>query len=228
MFARIYSRCAAVFAIGLAAGQPFFPGPSMGQSTLPQAPSVHAATSASFISGNATDRASSETLLRQNYLQDLVRRESVSADINDVLKDPRKYGGQKIRIVGTIASGFEYAAIVDLQGKGLGIWPKYEPRIAGFPEYANNFRFPPSVPTTALKPHEFLGYLDWGGGFGHMGATPFQFTIIEMYPADMEKAGKAALKKKYLEFLENRSYDWPIPDLAAEFAVVIHLGCERG
>ena len=214
MFARIYSRCAAVFAIGFAAGQPFFRGRRWDNRhchrNLP-----HATPFTSFISGGRNGRCLQRDVASTKLFARFgTPRTGECAHSNDVLKDPRKYAGQKIRLVGTIASGFEYADILGLQGKGLGILPKCEPRIAGFPGYANAFTFPPSVRTTTRKPHEFLGDLDWGGGFGHMGATWFQFTIIEMYPADMDKADKWH-KEECMNFLENHSFDWPIPDLVS-------------
>ncbi len=127
-------------------------------------------------------------------LQDLVREEPIDADIHTVLKDPRKYADKKLGIVGTVASSFEYAEMIDSRGERLGMWPEYRMLPGAFEprEHRKNGRKSDSAP------EEFLGYLEWGGYFGHLSGWPMQFTIVEVYPTDMEKAKKAEIKKQYL------------------------------
>jgi ligand-binding sensor domain-containing protein len=139
-------------------------------------------------------------------LQDLVREEAVDVDIHKVLQDPRKYADKKLRIVGTIASGFEYAEMVDSRGERLGIWPEYSMLRDNDHAAAKDKK----APAAKSPPQEFLGYLEWGGYYGHIGAWPMQFTIVEVYPTDMDKVKKAETKKQYLMRIEKVSYDWPV------------------
>ena len=109
--------------------------------------------------------------------QDLVNQEPSDTDIHEVLKDPHKFLNKKIRIVGRIASSFEYAEMVDSHGEKLGIWP------GGFNSKLGEF-----IESAGLKkelgsndqPREFLGYLESGGHFGHMGGWSKEFTIVEI------------------------------------------------
>ena len=141
--------------------------------------------------------------------EDLVNQEVTDIDIHEVLKDPHKFLNKKIRIVGRIASSFEYAEMVDSHGEKLGILPEIQLQLGEF------------IAAAGLKkelgsndqPREFLGYLESGGHFGHMGGSSKEFTIVEVYPADADRARKAQIKKQYLEYLEKVTFDTPIPDL---------------
>ncbi len=152
-------------------------------------------------------------------LQDLVRQEAVDVDIHKVLEDPRKYADKKLRIVGTIASSFEYAEMIDSRGEKLGMWPNYRmlQNAFGQPEGHTGDR----KPERPLQ--EFLGYLEWGGHFGHMSAWPMQFTIVEVYPADMDKSRKVEIQKQYLTRVEKESYDWPVSEYLPETAELQRL-----
>lgn len=148
-------------------------------------------------------------------LQDLVREEPIDADIHTVLKDPRRYADKKIRIVGTTASSFEYAEVIDAQGKGLGMWPKHW----AAPQTSYRVAKRPGEKTEQNQLEEYLGYLEWGGYFGHMGGARMQFTIVESYPANASQAEKTKIKKQRLEELEKASYDWPISEWLDNAAV---------
>lgn len=147
-------------------------------------------------------------------LQDLVREEPVDVDIHTVLENPRKYADKKIRIVGTIASSFEYMEMIDSQGERLGMWPK----VSMLQDRSGPAARDKKERTSKSQPQEFLGHLEWGGYFGHLGGWRMQFTIVEVYPADADTAKKAEMKKQYLERLDKAAYDWPISEYLAETA----------
>ncbi len=147
-------------------------------------------------------------IFERSYPADLVRPEPADADIHEVLADPRKYAGKKIRIVGMIESGFEYAQMIDSRGKKLRIWPRTF--------WMRDFIKAEGLEKEfggAKQQNEFIGYLDWRGHFGHMGAWPYEFTIVETYPAGADKARKAEIKRQYLAFLEELATRIAIPDL---------------
>ncbi|MGA2616326.1 MAG: TIGR03067 domain-containing protein [Thermoguttaceae bacterium] len=147
-------------------------------------------------------------IFERSYPADIVRPEPADAEIHEVLADPRKFAGKKIRIVGTIDSGFEYAQMIDSRGKGLRIWPRTF--------WVRDFIKAEGLEKEfggAKQQKEFIGYLDWGGHFGHMGAWPYEFTIVETYPAGADKARRAEIKGRYLKFLEALGTKIAIPDL---------------
>ncbi len=138
--------------------------------------------------------------------QDTVRQKAIDVDIHEVLKNPRTFAGKKIRFTGTIEGSFEYGNILDEKGKRLGIWPSrggmwYVASQAGLigREAARNNR------------REFVGFLDWGGYFGHLGGWRFELHAIEEYPADATAEQKARIKRAFLDYLEKESIQAPIP-----------------
>lgn len=144
-------------------------------------------------------------VLERNYLRDLVLEEPADADIHEVLKDPRKYAGKKVRIVGRVSSG---RSIIDDRDEPLGIAADILRPLWNFTD-AKGVKMELRDET----PKEFLGYLDWGGYFGHMGGWAREFTIIEAYPAGLDRAGRAEIRQRYLKHLEEVDFNNPIPDL---------------
>ncbi len=155
---------------------------------------------------------------QRKYLDQLVREAPIDASIAQVLNDPKKYANQKIRIVGHIASGFEYAHFVDEKSaQPLGVWPSllFANDWSAFVKNMHleqEFSGPRgpdgkvSARDAAAETFEFLGYLEFGG---HFGAT-FQFTPVEQYPKTWDADKKAEVKPAYLKFLETQKPRWPV------------------
>lgn len=73
-----------------------------------------------------TTYASTETARRRLQWQrtpvkELVEQDPVDVDLHTALENPRQYANQKIRFKGRIVSSFEYAEMLDAEGKRLGI-----------------------------------------------------------------------------------------------------------
>ena len=102
--------------------------------------------------------------------------------------------------------------MVDAKGERLGMWPVFR-TLPDAPRPIDKAKKPNG---SATEPQEFLGYLEWGGYFGHVGGWPMQFTIVEVYPAGADKAKRTGFEKQYLERLDKESYDWPISEYPAE------------
>jgi uncharacterized protein (TIGR03067 family) len=143
---------------------------------------------------------------RRQYPQELLQQPVAKATIREVLKNPLKFANKKVRVTGHIDSSFEYAEMVDADGTKLGMWPENYGALHRVLEKANLQK--PLADKT--QQWEFLGYLDWGGYFGHMGGSPRQFNIVEMYPADATPEKKAEIKQAYIKQLEEEAPLWPI------------------
>ena len=143
---------------------------------------------------------------RRQYPQELLRQAVAKATIQEVLKDPRKFANKKVLITGHIDTSFEYAAMVDANGTKLGIWPENYGSLHRVLEKAGLQK----QLADKTQQWEYLGYLDWGGYFGHMGGSPRQFNIVEMYPADATPEKKGEIKQLYLKQLEEEAPLWPI------------------
>ena len=153
---------------------------------------------------------------------ELFAQEVSNANIRDVLKDPAKYANQKLRVVGNLQTGFEFADMVDKDGQALGISPGMHLawfmflNSTGLDEELNgaeddghqdtgdrftaNLREWPPAPKKPTKAIEYVGYLDWGGYFGHLGGATRSFTAFEKYPTDLDPAKRAAIHKAYGRF----------------------------
>ncbi len=136
-------------------------------------------------------------------VEELIKEEAVDVDIQAALKNPRKFANKKIRFKGRIASSFEYAEMLDANGSPLGIWPSWEYGLSQFlakarqdkPVKENGFSDGP----TQSAPAEY----GW----------PFQFTIVEEYPADATRQEKAKIQQEYLKSLAVTLWPLPIPDV---------------
>jgi uncharacterized protein (TIGR03067 family) len=154
-------------------------------------------------------------------IEELVRQEAIDVDIHKVLQNPRQYANKKIRFKGRVASSFEYAEMLDADGNRLGIWPEWERGLAQF-RYDQQQQKPQEKAPAAKgrmydrrqsEPAEYLGFLEWGGGFGHVGGWKTKFTIVEEYPAGATKEERAKIKQAYLKSLAVTTAPWPIPDM---------------
>jgi uncharacterized protein (TIGR03067 family) len=99
--------------------------------------------------------------------------------------------------------------MLDSHGEGLGISPEYA---CWFWDFVRAEGLETELSGKAQL-NEFVGYLDWGGYFGHMGGSSRQFTIVEIYPAGADKARKAEIKRLCLKYLDGLAADLMIPDL---------------
>lgn len=126
---------------------------------------------------------------RQRALKDLVRQPVVNASMDDLLQHPHQFYNKKIRIVGNIATRFEYAALVSADGSKLGTCPDWHDQLSAFLRQSG---WGDKLKGQPVK--EYYGYLEYGGYFGHAGATPRQFFIVEVYPHG-DEAGQANLRK---------------------------------
>jgi hypothetical protein len=141
----------------------------------------------------------------------LVEQDAIDVDIHDALQNPRQYANQKIRFKGRVASSFEYAEMLDAKGNQLGIWPEWKPELsqflAGSQQKSKPHKSPPKTNGDPFdsylnEPTEYLGFLDWGGDFGHMGGSKNSLTIVEQYPADATQDEKAAIRQAYRKSLD--------------------------
>jgi hypothetical protein len=122
--------------------------------------------------------------------------EVTDVDIHNVIANPLPFLNKKLRIEGHIESGFEYAELVGIHGEHLHIWPNCNAALSRFQQ----------TPTwkelvEPINTREFLGFLEWGGGFGHMNGSPMQFTSVEEYPLGIAPERKAEIRKEYLKSL---------------------------
>ena len=143
-----------------------------------------------------------------------MREEAVDADIREVVEDPGKYGGKKVRIVGSIASyvafaELAYPEVIDVHGERLGIFAEFTYGTGAFGQADNSKK----ESDGKAQQMEFLGYLDWGGYFGFRGAWSKMFHIVEVYPASADKAQKAEIKRRCLKQFEESVNNRMIPDL---------------
>ena len=154
---------------------------------------------------------------RRKPVEELVNQEAIDVDMRKVLQNPRQYANKKLRFKGRIASSFEYAEILDAEGNRLGIWPERENALSQF-FYESRQNKPPKAQGSIHGPRqseltEYLGFLEWGGYFGHLGSWQTQFTIVEEYPAAAAPAEKAQIKQAYLKSLVVTTAAAPIPDV---------------
>ena len=137
---------------------------------------------------------------REKSLLDLMNEKTTEIDVhsflNESMKNPFDIRGKKIKIVGHIESGFEYADIVDENGNKLGIWPDLNTQLwDAIVKIGLDQQIKPS------KDVEYVGYLELGGSYGHVGSWANQFYIVEMYPANISKEEKDKMKNQIREYL---------------------------
>jgi len=150
-------------------------------------------------------------------IEDLINQEAVDVDMQQVIKNPRQYANKKLRFKGRSASSFEYMNMSDSRGADLHIWPGWAGELEGYLATVT-----PRKPlgdrgsfddTRITELTEYLGFLEWGGYFGHMGGWSMEFTVVEEYPADATPEKKAAMKQAYLKSIPITTAPWPISDL---------------
>jgi hypothetical protein len=133
---------------------------------------------------------------RQKTLSELFNLPIIDIDINQVLANPIDYRGKKIRIIGRIESGFEYASLVELNGNNLHMWPDYQNELGKL--------FTETGIGTEIKNsdyQEYIGYLEFEGGYGHLSAWSYQLMITEVYPYPISDQKKASFRKLYKDYL---------------------------
>jgi uncharacterized protein (TIGR03067 family) len=149
-----------------------------------------------------------QTPWRRKSLEDLLREPTVDAAADDIINRPQKLYGRKIRVIGKISSGFEYANLVAEDGKRIGVWPAEHSELSQFLEDSKWLDR-----LAGFKQREFVGYLEFGGYFGNLGANSRQFFIVEDYPEGNETA-KAELKRDLNVWIEQHRAEnriWPEP-----------------
>lgn len=143
---------------------------------------------------------------RQRSWKDLVNAPVTEAGIQEVLAAPRRFVGKKVRIVGRITSSFEFADIVGADGKRLYVWPESHPGCYHFLKESGWQK-----KLEGAKEKEYLGYVTFGGYYGHMGGWRYLFTVVEIYPHGKEAAEKGltkdAAQRAMNEYIDSRQHD---------------------
>jgi hypothetical protein len=124
------------------------------------------------------------TWWRKMNLAELYKLPVAKTDIQEALKDPISHRGEKIRVIASFESSFEYVNFVDMNGNKLNMWPDSNLELNKF---LDSIELPEKssgsgqiLQKTGLK--ELIGFLEFGGGYGHMGGWPYRFYITEYYP----------------------------------------------
>jgi len=139
---------------------------------------------------------------RQKGLEELFQYEVEAADILGILRNPAQYEGKKIRIVGEIKTGFEYADIFDKEGKRLGIWPDESLELL---QLLKDTGIGSEIDKS--KYQEFVGYLEFEGNYGHLGSWPFQLFIVEVYPYTVDGRQRETYRDIYKKYLDSLAKD---------------------
>ena len=139
---------------------------------------------------------------RQEDLSELFKHPVVPVKIQEVLQNPIEYRGKKISFVGKIKSGFEYASLVDLDGKVLNIWPEYRDELS---QALKDMGISSELEKSEYQ--EFIGYLEFGGRYGHMGGWSDNLFITEIYPYTTDDLQKAKYRMLYKNYVKAVSLD---------------------
>ncbi len=149
---------------------------------------------------------------RKPGLAELYKLTVDSTDILEVQKNPVPFRGKKLRILCNIESSFEYVNLVDLQGNKLNIWPEYHLELNTFMQ-AHPLEKRESAPSSdrykvnVSGPYEFIGFLEFSGGYGHMGGWPYNFYIAEAYPYSTVESENEAAHRDFADYILSSGND---------------------
>jgi hypothetical protein len=157
------------------------------------------------------------TWWRQKDLSELYSL-SISPDsIDTILKNPEKYRGQKISVVGQLSYGFELSTFTDMEGRVFAYQSSFHIEL--------DQRLSTLEINSAGSPKQYLGYIEYNGPFGHLGSNPYQLYITEVYPYPYSQSGLNKYTQQYEKyFIQYQAYCDSIMPVIRDWQAAMRVG----
>jgi hypothetical protein len=135
---------------------------------------------------------------RNLSLAELYQYPVTEAAIQNVLKNPVPYRGEKLRVIGKIETSFEYGNVLDIQGNRLNLWLSSQNELNAYLQNHPATK-PPADPygLHVSDPVEMIGFLESGRSYG-----PYTyFYLTEMYPCLPDGQPDESAHQAYAEYI---------------------------